>query len=263
VPSNTPLGQDVTVTFPGGSSVTFENVTLPGLTAMTQTTGGPPPPDGFRLGSPPTYYQIQTTAVFTGSVEVCLHYDGSAFSPAVEARLRLFHDEDGGWTDVTTSLDTASDAICGEVTSFSAFAAAELVPGEDFDGDGCANERELTANASLGGRRDPLTVWDLFDVPAGATLARDRAVSAADIFGVVSRFGAADGGPGDFDRGSDPLSAPNAAVQPPASRANYHPSYDRGGTVPGGEPWDLLPADGSISGGDISAAVVQFGHSCV
>jgi hypothetical protein len=32
--------------------------------------------------------------------------------------------------------------------------------------------------------------------------------------------------------------------------------------MPGGEPWDLLPADGSITAGDIAADVAQFGHSC-
>jgi hypothetical protein len=31
----------------------------------------------------------------------------------------------------------------------------------------------------------------------------------------------------------------------------------------GGDPWDLLPPDGAIGGGDISAAVIQFGHHCL
>ncbi|MEX0992906.1 MAG: flexitail domain-containing putative surface protein, partial [Solirubrobacterales bacterium] len=132
----------------------------------------------------------------------------------------------------------------------------------DSDRDGCHDDAELGLNAALGGQRNPASFWDFMDVPTGTPLARDRVVSGGDISAVVQRFGSNDSTPGDFDRNSDPLSTPNLPVMPSGSRQNYHPAYDRGGVEPGGDPWDLLPADGSISGGDISAAVVQFGHSC-
>ncbi len=32
---------------------------------------------------------------------------------------------DGSWEDITTSLDTLNDIICGQTTSFSAFAIFE------------------------------------------------------------------------------------------------------------------------------------------
>ncbi|MEX1254222.1 MAG: flexitail domain-containing putative surface protein [Dehalococcoidia bacterium] len=120
---------------------------------------------------------------------------------------------------------------------------------KDSDGDGCSDAQELGLDATEGGRRDPNNLWDFFDVPTGAPPpARDRAVTAGDIAGVVARFGAT-GKPG------DPLSPP-----PPAPA--YHSAYERGGILPGGEPWDLQPADGSITAGDIAASVAQFGHSC-
>jgi hypothetical protein len=99
-------------------------------------------------------------------------------------------------------------------------------------------------------------------VPTGSALQRDRAVSGGDIAATVARFGSNDAGPGAFDRNSDPVSTPNPAVVPSGNRQNYHPAYDRGGSILGGDPWDLLPPNGSISGGDIAALVVQFGHSC-
>jgi alpha-tubulin suppressor-like RCC1 family protein len=136
-------------------------------------------------------------------------------------------------------------------------------PGEgDQDGDGCTDNQEIGPNASQGGQRDPAWFWDFFDVPTGTFLVRDYVVSAADIGAVAARFGSNDATPGPFDRDSDPLSAPNAAIVPSGARANYHPAYDRGGPMAGQQPWDLQAPDGTISAGDIAAAVAQFGHSC-
>jgi hypothetical protein len=42
------------------------------------------------------------------------------------------HFEGGVWVDVTTSLDTAANVICGRVTSLSPFAIVE--PAYDFLG---------------------------------------------------------------------------------------------------------------------------------
>ncbi len=138
-----------------------------------------------------------------------------------------------------------------------------LGAGPDSDGDGCANDRELGPDELLGGRRDPNYFWDFFDVPAGSPLVRDGAVAAPDIAAVVARFGSNDAVPGAFDRYSGPLSAPNAPITPSGARQNYHPAFDRGGSIPGQEPWDLRPPNGAIEVGDIAAAVTQFGHTCL
>ncbi|MEX0992991.1 MAG: flexitail domain-containing putative surface protein [Solirubrobacterales bacterium] len=133
----------------------------------------------------------------------------------------------------------------------------------DADHDGCADDRETDTNAAQGGLRDPSNFWDFMDVPTGTGFARDKRVSGGDIAAVVARFGSNDSKPGQFNKQSDPLSTPNATILPSGARANYHPAYDRGGTIVGGDRWDLKPADGSIAGGDISATVAQFGHNCV
>jgi len=132
----------------------------------------------------------------------------------------------------------------------------------DSDGDGCEDGRELGLNQSTGGGRNPKYVWDFLSVFTGNPLTRDKFVGAGDLVALVSRFGANDSEPGTFDRNSAPLSTPSKPVTPSGARANYHPNYDRGGTMMGGDPWDLLAADGSIGAAELAAAVIQFGHNC-
>lgn len=127
-----------------------------------------------------------------------------------------------------------------------------LIP--DTDGDGCEDGQELRSQVWLGGQRDPVNFWDFMDMPTGSSLKRDGSVGGADIAAVVERFGRNDSEDGSDDRFTDPLSRP--------PRNGYHPAFDRGGTYPGEDVWDLLPADGSIAGSDIVAVVLQFGHRC-
>jgi hypothetical protein len=132
----------------------------------------------------------------------------------------------------------------------------------DDDNDGCTDASENGGNALQGGQRSPHNLWDFLDVPTGPTLQRDHAVTAADLAGLVARFGASDFDVGPFDRTSDPFSTPNPAITPSGARANYHPAYDRGGAMPGQQAWDLLPANGSITASDLAAVAAQFGHTC-
>jgi len=104
-------------------TVTFDTVSQPGSTTLTTSQTGPSPPSGFRLGSPPTYYDISTTAQFSDSIMVCIDYTGTSFPN--ESRLKLFHHENGAWVNVTTSLDAINNVICGTVTSLSPFAVLE------------------------------------------------------------------------------------------------------------------------------------------
>jgi hypothetical protein len=120
---NTPAGYVVAVAPADGSAVTFDNVTAPGTTSFARTAEnlwGAPPPDGFRLGDPPAYYEISTTAAYTGGITICLDYSKVTFT--VEWGLGLYHYENGAWTDITTSVDAANNRICGVATSLSPFA---------------------------------------------------------------------------------------------------------------------------------------------
>src|SRR5439155_11597253 len=93
-------------------TLTFAAVTVAGTTSLTTSSAGPVPPAGFRLGDPPTYYELSTTALFAGPITVCIDYSGISFIN--ESQLRLFHFEGGAWVDRTISLDT-TNIICARV----------------------------------------------------------------------------------------------------------------------------------------------------
>jgi N-acetylneuraminic acid mutarotase len=123
--ASTPAGINVLVSLPP-ITLTFDEVTEAGHTASSLSPTGPPTPAGFQLGEPPIYIDLLTSAGFTGSVEVCVNYSGAAFSN--ESLIRLFHFVSATWTDITTSLDTVANVICGATTSFSPFAVLQPPP---------------------------------------------------------------------------------------------------------------------------------------
>jgi len=120
--TNTPTGSDIVVDL-APARLIFTNVTQAGVTSLTTSSTGPPPPAGFKLGNPPTYFNLATTASFSGSVSVCINYSGIAFDN-VNA-LRLMHFEGAGFVDVTFSLDTTAQVICGRTASLSPFVIVE------------------------------------------------------------------------------------------------------------------------------------------
>ncbi len=132
IPINTQTGIEVSVqptdttTATSPVSLTFSSVTQGGSTTLTTSNSGTPPPEGFALGDPPTYFDLSTTAVFSGPVTVCINYSGLGFDDATQ--LALYHLEDSVWVDRTTSLDTVDKIICGSVTSFSPFGIFKPVP---------------------------------------------------------------------------------------------------------------------------------------
>ena len=83
------------------------------------TTSVPPLPIGFQAGDPPAFYQIETTASFTGVITVCLPY-GDLPAGSVP---RLLHYDSGQWQDATTSFTVSPNIVCGSVSSLSPFAA--------------------------------------------------------------------------------------------------------------------------------------------
>jgi Tol biopolymer transport system component len=117
-----PVDQD-TGTASDDVTLTFDEVTAVGVTSVAESTGGPPPPTGFQLGDPATYYDITTTATFADSILVCIGYSGISYSN--EGALALMHYEDPDWVDRTVSHDTVNDIICGQVSGLSPFAVME------------------------------------------------------------------------------------------------------------------------------------------
>jgi probable HAF family extracellular repeat protein len=130
--TNTPSGTNVSVqptdSTTGSTPVTiaFSDVTQAGTTTLVTTASAPAVPTGFTLGSPAVFYELQTTAVFSGSVLVCIDYSRVTFNDTWG--LVLFHYEGAGWVDRTVSLDATRKVICASVTSFSPFAVVAPIP---------------------------------------------------------------------------------------------------------------------------------------
>jgi parallel beta-helix repeat protein len=171
---NTPPGAAVTVTpvdeATGGTPValTFDNVSTAGNTTLTLTDTGPPPPGAFTFGDDPTYYDLATTATFTGSVEVCIEYDEASVG-GLESALVLLHYDDSlpDWVDITTSVDTVLNVLCGETTSFSAFAVAQPLAPTGVGG-GPEPPSALALHPCAPNPFNPITTIR-FDVPASGT----------------------------------------------------------------------------------------------
>ncbi len=121
----TPLGNDVTVSALD-FDLTFAAVTTEGDTTATLFATGPAPPEGFELAG--SYFDISTSAEFTGPVQICFDYDDTGMSIAEEDLLQILHYEASGWQNRTKSLDTALNRICAEVSVFSNFALVFQIP---------------------------------------------------------------------------------------------------------------------------------------
>jgi hypothetical protein len=112
--NNTPTGTNVEVVV-GGASITFAEVTTAGTTSVSELSGAPSLPSGYSADGA-LYYEVSTTAVFSGDVTVCLPYGGLA-------EPHVLHYVGGQWVDVT--LEVQGTLACGVVSSLSPFAVAE------------------------------------------------------------------------------------------------------------------------------------------
>ena len=123
-PLNTLPGTDVTVPVAGGT-VTFENVLEPGETYVQQLDPefAPPLPAEYQDGLV-IMIDLSTTAVFSGSTEICLPIVGEVAADA--ENVRLLHFENGAWVDITTFASAADGVVCGVTSSFSPFAIVRM-----------------------------------------------------------------------------------------------------------------------------------------
>jgi hypothetical protein len=136
----------------GGLAVTFSTVTAGGNTTVVESGAGPPPPTGYRivgLAGQPRYWDINSTASFTGEIEVCIKYEAFQVH-GQESNLRLMHDAGQGLTDITVSIDTNADVICGITTSLSPFAVVEPLAPPDRDADGIRDAEDKCASTRAG-----------------------------------------------------------------------------------------------------------------
>jgi hypothetical protein len=119
----TPVGQNVVVepTVPEGQgpvTLSFGEITSEGTTTVTVVEqSAVPPPGNVAVGG--VIYEVTTTATYTGLINLCFSYAGIDFGAATP---RLFHYENNAWVDITTSVDSNTQTICGATTTLSPFA---------------------------------------------------------------------------------------------------------------------------------------------
>lgn len=113
-PFQTPVGSNVSVDLGDGVTVTFDNVTAGGTTTVSASSHPNVAPKAIKYGTPGHYLSFSTDATVSGNVKVCVNYDPATIS-GNEANLKMSQ-FDSGWTDITESLDTENNILCGVVT---------------------------------------------------------------------------------------------------------------------------------------------------
>jgi len=127
---NTPSGSNVLVTIDPTVSVTFGQVLTPGNTTVTLRSTGPTLMKGILPvpSNPPKFYDVVTTAAFSGNITVTLSYNTSDFR-GNESALMMYHYDTSlskpSWRNVTTSVQTSQNKISGSVKSLSVFVIME------------------------------------------------------------------------------------------------------------------------------------------
>ncbi len=181
-------GQNITLSL-AGTEVTFSEVPVAGLMAVTTTTnplGGMPPAQFSFLG---TYYDLTTTATYSGPITVKLPYNETDVS-GPEEDLRLLHWDGSAWQDITTSVDTVNNVITGVAQTLSPFAIAmknlNSPPTVNAGGPYEVNEGGNVSLTATGTdpENKPLTyAWDLDNNGSFETAGQTATFSAAALDG--------------------------------------------------------------------------------
>jgi hypothetical protein len=126
---NTPAGSNVSVSL-NPATLVYDQVLSAGMSNLTMVSEGPAPPAGMQVvpKGPPIYYELETTAGYTGAIVVSIQYD-PAHVEGSESDLRLYHYDESTspptWQDITTQVKTGPNLIEGRTTSLSTFIVAE------------------------------------------------------------------------------------------------------------------------------------------
>ena len=126
----TTTGSDVVVDLGSGVNLTVGSVSYATTAEIIIIEGDDPPAgDAFTiLPGGATVYHIDIDWGTNPPYTICINYDDAGMDAETESKVALWHYEyyynpmyDSGWVDVTTSLDTVNNIVCGETTTLSPF----------------------------------------------------------------------------------------------------------------------------------------------
>jgi YVTN family beta-propeller protein len=119
-------GTDILVQLRPEINITLGGVSSPSCTLSSELSINAAPPTNFQLITGSSY-EITSDCAFTAPITICLNYNDSAVQQS-EANLKLFHHNGQNWEDITTSVDTNNNKVCGQTTSLSPFGVFEAIP---------------------------------------------------------------------------------------------------------------------------------------
>ncbi|UCE08519.1 MAG: right-handed parallel beta-helix repeat-containing protein, partial [bacterium] len=168
-------GADVLVTLSDDVSITFDEVTTAGNTTLETSHIGSEPPNNFVVHPPsaPMYYDINTTASYSGLIHLKINYDDTEIDTEIEDDLRIFKyiESNSEWLGITTSVDIENNFIYGNTDHLSIYAIMFQIGGAgesglivtncDDSGPGSLRDAILYANSNPG----PDTIR--FQIPKG------------------------------------------------------------------------------------------------
>jgi hypothetical protein len=109
------------------ATLIFDRIRSPGTSTLRIVRArGDDAPKGFRAGKPARYYDLATTAAYTGRIRVCVRYRRRSLADATA--VRLFQRTEKTWTDRTVSLGTRSQRVCGRSPSLGRYAIFARIP---------------------------------------------------------------------------------------------------------------------------------------
>jgi hypothetical protein len=184
---STEIGENVTVTYRCGVSLTFVNVTSSGMTTLFQNWTGLDPPYGFEFAAePPIYYNATTTANHDGAIIISIAYDDTGLPQNRENYLQLMalNVISGLWENITTHVDSENNIVYGETNDLSPFALFFPISKADINADGIVDIIDISAVALAFNSKPGDWNWNII-----ADINSDGIVDIFDLVVVALHFG--------------------------------------------------------------------------
>jgi len=124
---DTPPGNSVQVAdLATGTTLTFDTVVGGGNTTVAITPDSPLTSDELKLVPSNMVYEMNTTAVYSGTIQIAINYDDTELAEQQEnaLKLRCYEPSTDQWLDITTGRDTKDNIIYGKSHHLSFFAVS-------------------------------------------------------------------------------------------------------------------------------------------